>query len=42
MASADGANASALPPSSRDAGNRISFAGLRGFAVTRASDLCHG
>ena len=33
-----GDNADALPPSSRDTGNRISFAGLRGFAETRDSD----
>jgi hypothetical protein len=37
-ASAAGSNAGALPPSSRDTGNRISFAGLRGFAATRDSD----
>jgi hypothetical protein len=29
-----------LPSSSRDAGNRISFARLRGFARTHDSDLC--
>jgi hypothetical protein len=28
-----------LPQSSQDAGNRISFAALRGFAVTRDSDF---
>ena len=41
-ASADGANADALPPSSRGTGNRISCAGLRGFAGTRDSDLKPG
>ena len=30
--------ADALPPSSRDTGNRISFDGLRGFAETRDSE----
>ena len=39
-ASAEWDNASALPPSSRDTGNRISFAGLRGCAETRDSDFC--
>ena len=34
--------ADALPPSSRDTGNRISFAGLRAFAATRDSDLQPG
>jgi hypothetical protein len=32
VTSADDVNARALPQSSRDAGNRISFARLRGFA----------
>src|SRR5436190_19286466 len=32
-------NAKALPSSSQDAGNRISFARLRGFAGTRDSDF---
>ena len=31
-----------LRPPARDAGNRISFAGLRGFAETRDSDLGPG
>jgi hypothetical protein len=34
--------ADVLPPSSRDTGNRISFAGLRAFAATRDSDLRPG
>ncbi len=37
-----GDNANALPPSSRDTGNRISCAGLRAFAATRDSDLKPG
>ena len=34
-----GDNADAWPPSSRDTGNRLSFAGLRGFAETRDPDF---
>lgn len=38
-ASADWRQRDALPPSSRDTGNRISLDGLRGFAETRASEF---